>query len=65
MNDQLINVYEQMQDLWGEFQLNHNKFVNKGNKSAAQRARVSIQALKNLISEYRKTSVTSAKVIEK
>lgn len=61
----LNELYANMQDLWGEFTENHEKFEQKGNKSAGQRARIAIQSLKNLVTEYRKSSVATSKTIQK
>jgi hypothetical protein len=44
-----------------EFQDNHTKFNEKGNKAAATRARKSIGELKKLVTDYRKESVVESK----
>ena len=54
-------LFEQMEELWNDFQDNHSKFVDKGNKAAATRARKSIGELKKLVTEYRKESVAESK----
>ena len=54
-------LFEQMEELWIDFQDNHSKFVDKGNKAAATRARKSIGELKKLVTEYRKESVAESK----
>lgn len=54
-------LFEQMEELWNDFQDNHSKFVDKGNKAAATRARKSIGDLKKLVTEYRKESVAESK----
>ena len=50
-------LYESLNDLWEEFQENHRKFTDKGNKSAGTRARKAIGEVKKLVTEYRKASV--------
>lgn len=54
-------LYDKMNSLWVEFQDNHTKFNEKGNKAAATRARKSIGELKKLVTEYRKESVVESK----
>ncbi len=54
-------LFTQLKTLWAEFEDNHAKFEEKGNKSAATRARKSIGDLKKLVTEYRKQSVTESK----
>lgn len=54
-------LFTQMTEHWNEFSENHSKFVDKGNKAAATRARKSIGELKKLVTEYRKESVTESK----
>ena len=41
--------------------LNHRKFVDKGNKAAATRARKSIGEIQKLVTDYRKQSVLESK----
>lgn len=54
-------LYATMKNLWNEFEENHDKFATRGQKSAATRARKSINELKKLVTEYRKTSVHECK----
>ena len=54
-------LFTELKNLWTEFEENHAKFVEKGNKSAATRARKSIGDLKKPVTEYRKESVTESK----
>jgi hypothetical protein len=54
-------LFTNMEAHWNEFAENHNKYVDKGNKAAATRARKSIGELKKLITEYRKESVAESK----
>ena len=54
-------LYDTLNNLWEEFQENHRKFVDKGNKAAATRARKSIGEIKKLVTDYRKQSVVESK----
>ena len=54
-------LYDKLNGLWVEFQENHTKFTEKGNKSAATRARKSIGEQKKLVTDYRKESVIESK----
>jgi hypothetical protein len=54
-------TFDKVSSLFEEFVDNHNKFVNDGNKSAAQRARKSIGEIKKLATQYRKESVEATK----
>lgn len=56
-----LELFEQMQTLWNDFADNHGKFVDKGNKTAATRARKTIGELKKLVTDYRKESVNECK----
>ena len=56
-----LELFEQMQTLWNDFADNHSKFVDKGNKTAATRARKTIGELKKLVTYYRKESVNECK----
>ena len=51
-------IYEQLKNLWGTFDENHNK---EGNKSAKGRARKALGDMKKLVTDYRKASVTESK----
>ena len=55
------NLYNQLNDLWEDFQENHRDFTSKGNKSAGGRARKSIGEIKKLVTDYRKASVSESK----
>tara|TARA_B100000963_G_scaffold308933_1_gene284660 strand:+ start:372 stop:530 length:159 start_codon:yes stop_codon:yes gene_type:complete len=50
-----------MENYWNDFTENHSKFVDKGNRAAATRARKAIGEIKKLVTEYRKESVTESK----
>jgi hypothetical protein len=54
-------LYDTMDAQWSEFKDNHSKFVEKGNRAAATRARKAIGELKKLVTEYRKQSVSESK----
>ena len=54
-------LYDQLNELWEQFQENHRKFHDKGNKAAATRARKSIGEIKKLVTDYRKQSVIESK----
>lgn len=54
-------LFTQMKQLWEAIELNHDQFVNKGNKSAATRARSAAGEFKKLVTEYRKESVNESK----
>ena len=54
-------IYDSLKELWEDFDSNHNVFIEKGNKAAAGRARKAIGENKNLVTEYRKSSVAECK----
>ena len=54
-------LFTQMETQWNEFNENHSKFTEKGNKAAATRARKAVGELKKLVTDYRKASVTESK----
>ena len=54
-------LYETLDGLWEAYQENHRKFVEKGNKAAAQRARKNLGDIKKLVTDYRKASVEECK----
>ena len=54
-------VYSELNELWEQFQENHRSFDEKGNKSAAARARKAIGGIKKLVTEYRQASVSETK----
>ena len=55
------NLYNQLNNLWEDFQENHRDFSSKGNKAAGGRARKSIGEIKKLVTDYRKASVSESK----
>ena len=54
-------LYEQLEELFEDFQHNHKTFSEKGNKAAGGRARKSIGEIKKLVTAYRQTSVSESK----
>ena len=56
-------LFTQMETLWNDFKDNHTKFVDKGNKTAATRARKAIGEFKKLVTDYRKQSVNESKKV--
>ena len=55
------NLYNQLNNLWEDFQENHRKFSDKGVKAAGTRARKSIGEIKKLVTSYRQASVDESK----
>jgi hypothetical protein len=58
---QLDTINERLQELWNEFESNHNEHAAKGNKAAGKRARKALGSVKKLVTEYRKFSVAADK----
>jgi hypothetical protein len=56
----LESIYEKLSVAMEELKINHNNFINKNNKSAAQRARIAAQKVKNLITIYKKANIDRA-----
>ena len=54
-------LFTKMETFWNEFNENHSKFTEKGNKAAATRARKAVGEIKKLVTDYRKASVTESK----
>jgi hypothetical protein len=54
-------LYNQLNELWEQFQENHRAHSEKGNKAAGGRARKAIGEVKKLVTEYRKSSVSESK----
>ena len=54
-------LFNDMQNLWSDFESNHKDYEGKGVKKSAARARKSIQALKAIILSYKKASVEECK----
>ena len=56
-----VDLYTTLDALWENFQENHRKHNEKGNKAAAQRARKNLGEIKKLVTDYRKASVEECK----
>ena len=54
-------LYNEINDLFEEFQENHRKFEEKGVKAAGGRARKSLGEIKKLVTSYRQASVSESK----
>ena len=54
-------LYNEMNNLWEDFQENHRKFVEKGTKAAGGRARKAIGEIKKMVTAYRQASVSESK----
>lgn len=59
--DNSNDIFTEMNVLWESFHENHMKFSNKGTKAAGARARKAVGQLKNLVTEYRKASISESK----
>lgn len=57
MDNSLHGLAEQMVSCFEDFKQNHEKSLEKENKSAARRARKALSELKKLIPVYRKQSM--------
>ena len=56
------NLYNELNNLWEDFQENHRSFESKGNKAAGGRARKSLGEIKKLVTGYRKASISESKL---
>ena len=54
-------LYNDIKELFNEFENNHSTFVEKGNKAAGGRARKAIGEIKKLVTGYRQASVSESK----
>ena len=54
-------IYSSIKELFTEFDENHSKFNEKGNKAAGARARKSLGEIKKLVTSYRQASVSESK----
>jgi hypothetical protein len=54
-------LYNDIKELFTDFEDNHSIFVEKGNKAAGGRARKAIGEIKKLVTDYRKASVSESK----
>jgi len=55
------NLYNEIKELFSEFEANHATFQEKGNKAAGGRARKAIGEIKKLVTGYRQASVSESK----
>ena len=58
---QIDSLYSEIKELWEDFDNNHSKFSEKGNKAAGARARKAIGEIKKKVTDYRKASVDASK----
>jgi uncharacterized protein YeaO (DUF488 family) len=61
----LEELYVQIVEQFNTFQSKHEKFIEKGNKSAEADARKALGELKKLITPYRQESVEESKNLKK
>ena len=54
-------LYEQIEELFEDFQHNHKTYSEKGNKAAGGRARKAIGEIKKIVTSYRQASVSESK----
>ena len=54
-------LYNDIKELFNEFEENHTTFSEKGNKAAGGRARKAIGEIKKLVTAYRQASVSESK----
>ena len=54
-------IYKELANAMEELKINHEAFIEKNNKSAAQRARTAAQKVKNLITPYKKANMDQVK----
>jgi hypothetical protein len=57
----LDKIYEQIEEQFAIVQERHEKYLNKGNKTAEADVRKALGELKKLITPYRKASVEATK----
>jgi hypothetical protein len=61
----LENLYSQIVDQFEIFQKRHEKFIEKGNKTAEADARKALGEIKKLVTPYRKASVEETSKLKK
>ena len=54
-------LYNDIKELFTEFEENHSTFSEKGNKAAGGRARKAIGEIKKMVTAYRQASVNESK----
>ena len=57
---EVVKLFEELNQLWGEFVVNHQKFV-EGTKIGAARARKALNAMKKICTPYKKASMEAQK----
>ena len=55
------NLYNEIKELFEQFEENHSVFSEKGTKAAGDRARKAIGGSKKLVTGYRQASVSESK----
>ena len=55
------NLYNEIKELFEQFEENHSAFSDKGTKAAGGRARKAIGEIKKLVTGYRQASVSESK----
>ena len=55
------NLYNEIKELFEQFEENHTTFSEKGIKAAGGRARKAIGEIKKLVTGYRQASVSESK----
>ena len=53
-------IYEELEKSMIDLMKNHRAFIEKGNKSAGQRARTAANTVKNLITPYKKANISKS-----
>ena len=56
MNNEAIELFDELANLFEQVKSDHQKAFAKGNKSAARRARTNLGLIKKKISAYRQAS---------
>jgi hypothetical protein len=64
MNQDLQQIYSEIDKLYESFKEEHAKHFTKGNKAAGARARKALMGVKHLVTAYRSLSVGTDKVDE-
>ena len=54
-------LYNEIKELFEQFEDNHTTFSEKGNKAAGGRARKAIGEIKKLVTGYRQASISESK----
>jgi hypothetical protein len=62
--NELEKIYEEIESEMLIVKTRHEKFLEKGNKTAEADVRKALGRLKNLVTSYRKTSVLATKAMK-